>query len=278
MVPEWAGNEAASKTRKVRGSKPRRKRKLSEGALEEQRLENEARQQASQLLAPPKTKADKRKEKRARRRSRTESMGSEATSQQSEDSEADSDSEVEEDDDEAIKKADRKNTVAAEQEEVQMLRRQLGIRNKERANELYHELLYDGVNIGAVHADRTKEQRDDVIRRFRTGEVWVLICTDLMSRGMDFKAVNMVINYDFPQVKDVSKRKELLKAPPTRHRINTVSGYDLQKANRLKQMKQAKHKKDGESNNNSESEPAGDEKNNSGKKKRKKHKKNPKSE
>jgi ATP-dependent RNA helicase DDX52/ROK1 len=75
----------------------------------------------------------------------------------------------------------------------------LFVQNKERANELYHELLYDGVNIGAVHADRTKEQRDDVIRRFRTGEVWVLICTDLMSRGMDFKAVNMVINYDFPQ-------------------------------------------------------------------------------
>ncbi|KAJ8524053.1 hypothetical protein ON010_g17065 [Phytophthora cinnamomi] len=215
----------------------------------------------------------------------------------------------------------------------------LFVQNKERANELYHELLYDGVNIGAVHADRTKEQRDDVIRRFRTGEVWVLICTDLMSRGMDFKAVNMVINYDFPQsavsyihrigrtgrngrqgkavtffteddmvylrtianvmkisgceVPDwmlslkkasMSKRKELLKAPPTRHRINTVSGYDLQKANRLKQMKQAKHKKTSEPSNQSESQsddkkqdnptkPAG-----GGKKKRKKHKKNPKND
>ncbi|KAG4048294.1 putative ATP-dependent RNA helicase ddx52 [Phytophthora cactorum] len=612
MVPEWAGNDPASKTRKVKGSKPRRKRKLSEGALEEQRLEDEARQQASQLLAPPKTKADKRKEKRARRRSRTESMGSEAVSQQSdEDSEA-SDSEEEEEDavtlfksngedtDEELtdakatkkakkdaKKADKKNTATVEQGGVQLLRRQLGIRqmkrlllqnierseykeptsvqmqaipsfllrrdvlataptgsgktaafaipmlanlaagsgtssgirsivlaptrdlavqiraefmrlgagkklhitllskataatiasqtksklavnhdvliatplrlvhliqeskvdlstvemvcldeadrllelgfveqvdeifaacthpkvqramfsatmlegveelaqtvlrdpvkvavgtknagastidqklvfvgkeegklvamkqllheglqlpallfvqNKERANELYHELLYDGVNIGAVHADRTKEQRDDVIRRFRTGEVWVLICTDLMSRGMDFKAVNMVINYDFPQsavsyihrigrtgrngrkgkavtffteddmvylrtianvmkisgceVPDwmlslkkasASKRKELLKAPPMRHRINTVSGYDLQKANRLKQMKQTKHKKGGESNN--QSEPASDEKKQEtsaktgdGKKKRKKHKKNPKSE
>lgn len=77
----------------------------------------------------------------------------------------------------------------------------LFVQNKERAQELYHELLYDGISIGAVHADRTKEQRDEVIRQFRTGEVWVLICTDLMSRGMDFKAVNMVINYDFPQVR-----------------------------------------------------------------------------
>jgi hypothetical protein len=30
------------------------------------------------------------------------------------------------------------------------------------------------------------------------GEIWVLITTDLMARGMDFKGVNLVINYDFP--------------------------------------------------------------------------------
>lgn len=35
----------------------------------------------------------------------------------------------------------------------------------------------------------------------------------------------------------MKKRKELLKAPPQRHRISTVSGYDLQKANRIKQFK-----------------------------------------
>lgn len=29
-------------------------------------------------------------------------------------------------------------------------------------------------------------------------QVWVLICTDLMGRGIDFKGVNLVINYDFP--------------------------------------------------------------------------------
>jgi len=30
------------------------------------------------------------------------------------------------------------------------------------------------------------------------GNYWVLICTDLMARGIDFKGVNLVINYDFP--------------------------------------------------------------------------------
>lgn len=31
------------------------------------------------------------------------------------------------------------------------------------------------------------------------GDIWVLICTDLMARGVDFKGVQMVINYDLPQ-------------------------------------------------------------------------------
>jgi len=36
------------------------------------------------------------------------------------------------------------------------------------------------------------------VRNFRLGKVWVLIATDLMARGMDFKGVRVVINYDFP--------------------------------------------------------------------------------
>ena len=72
------------------------------------------------------------------------------------------------------------------------------LQNKERAKELFKELIYDGVNADIMHAERTQAQREEVIRRFRAGEIWVLICTDLMARGIDFKGVNMVINYDLP--------------------------------------------------------------------------------
>ena len=75
----------------------------------------------------------------------------------------------------------------------------LFVQNKDRAKELYNELMYDGINVGTIHADRTKQQRDDTIKDFRIGKIWVLICTDLMSRGIDFRGVNLVINYDFPQ-------------------------------------------------------------------------------
>ena len=50
-----------------------------------------------------------------------------------------------------------------------------------------------------IHADKKKEERDEIMKKFRLGQIWVLICTDLMSRGIDFKTVNQVINYDFPQ-------------------------------------------------------------------------------
>ncbi|CDK27052.1 unnamed protein product [Kuraishia capsulata CBS 1993] len=68
-----------------------------------------------------------------------------------------------------------------------------------RAKALFHELLYDKLNVDVIHAERTQKQRDTVIERFRAGEIWVLICTDVMARGIDFKGVNLVINYDVPQ-------------------------------------------------------------------------------
>jgi hypothetical protein len=42
-------------------------------------------------------------------------------------------------------------------------------------------------------------QRDNIIKNFRIGKIWMLICTDLMARGIDFKGVNFVLNFDFPQ-------------------------------------------------------------------------------
>ncbi|MEE6469435.1 hypothetical protein FKM82_008621 [Ascaphus truei] len=72
------------------------------------------------------------------------------------------------------------------------------VQSIDRAKELFHELIYEGINVDAIHADRTQQQRDNVIRSFREGKIWVLICTALLARGIDFKGVNMVINYDFP--------------------------------------------------------------------------------
>ena len=73
------------------------------------------------------------------------------------------------------------------------------VQSKERAKELCAELLFDGVMVDAIHAERTRTERDKIVAAFRAGKVWVLVCTDVMARGVDFKGVEMVINYDVPQ-------------------------------------------------------------------------------
>jgi len=75
----------------------------------------------------------------------------------------------------------------------------LFVQSVERAKSLFRELVFDGINVEAIHAEKTQKQREEIIRQFRVGEIWVLICTDLMARGVDFKGVQMVINYDLPQ-------------------------------------------------------------------------------
>uniref|UniRef100_A0A8C2XCE1 Probable ATP-dependent RNA helicase DDX52 n=2 Tax=Cyclopterus lumpus TaxID=8103 RepID=A0A8C2XCE1_CYCLU len=72
------------------------------------------------------------------------------------------------------------------------------VQSIDRARELFHELVYEGINVEVIHADRTQQQRDNVVNSFRAGKIWVLICTALLARGMDFKGVNLVLNYDFP--------------------------------------------------------------------------------
>lgn len=68
-----------------------------------------------------------------------------------------------------------------------------------RAKALFHELIYDGVNVDVIHGERTQTQRDKVIEHFKNGDIWLLICTDVLARGIDFRGVSLVINYDVPE-------------------------------------------------------------------------------
>jgi ATP-dependent RNA helicase DDX52/ROK1 len=72
------------------------------------------------------------------------------------------------------------------------------VQSQDRAQALFAELLYDGMHVDVIHAGRSRTARDNAVAKFRRGDTWVLICTDLVSRGVDFRAVNMVINYDLP--------------------------------------------------------------------------------
>ncbi|MCJ1413045.1 RNA-dependent ATPase rok1 [Ptychographa xylographoides] len=74
-----------------------------------------------------------------------------------------------------------------------------------RAVALHSELLYDiapesggSTRIALLHSDLSDTARSNIMARFRKGEVWVLITTDLLSRGVDFRGINGIVNYDIP--------------------------------------------------------------------------------
>jgi ATP-dependent RNA helicase DDX52/ROK1 len=69
-----------------------------------------------------------------------------------------------------------------------------------RATSLLSELLLAGVRHAEVlHAGMTIHEREQCVRRMLQGEVWVLVTTDVLARGMDFGGVHEVINFDWPE-------------------------------------------------------------------------------
>ncbi|KAK7968034.1 uncharacterized protein PG986_002311 [Apiospora aurea] len=75
----------------------------------------------------------------------------------------------------------------------------------DRATSLHDELKYEfpaeaggSTRVAALHSSMSETARSKIIARFRAGEIWVLITTDLLMRGIDFRGVNGVINYDIP--------------------------------------------------------------------------------
>lgn len=72
------------------------------------------------------------------------------------------------------------------------------VQSKERATQLFHELVFDNISVGIITGDNSEAHRKRTIENFRTGSIWVLIATDVLSRGIDLKAISTVINYDMP--------------------------------------------------------------------------------
>ncbi|KAH8682049.1 P-loop containing nucleoside triphosphate hydrolase protein, partial [Xylariales sp. PMI_506] len=75
----------------------------------------------------------------------------------------------------------------------------------DRATSLHDELKFEfpaeaggPSRVASLHSSMSESARSKIIARFRAGEIWVLITTDLLMRGIDFRGVNGVINYDIP--------------------------------------------------------------------------------
>lgn len=71
-------------------------------------------------------------------------------------------------------------------------------RTKNGAAELTEKLQARGYAAEAMHGDMNQVQRESVIRRLRTGQVEIVVATDVAARGLDVDRISHVVNYDMP--------------------------------------------------------------------------------
>ncbi len=71
-------------------------------------------------------------------------------------------------------------------------------RTRAGAAELAESLVARGYPAEAIHGDLSQDARETVMRRFRKGQLTVLVATDMVARGVDMEGVSHVINFDIP--------------------------------------------------------------------------------
>ena len=73
---------------------------------------------------------------------------------------------------------------------------------KAKVNWLAGQMRKSNFTVGAMHGDMKQEDRDSIMKEFRSGSTRVLISTDVWARGIDVQQVSLVINYDLPLDKE----------------------------------------------------------------------------
>ncbi|HNX54973.1 MAG TPA: DEAD/DEAH box helicase [Prolixibacteraceae bacterium] len=74
------------------------------------------------------------------------------------------------------------------------------VRTKVRAERVFKAMERVGIKTVTIHGDKEQKDRLSVMSVFKSGEVKVLIATDVSARGIDIPDVDYVVNYDLPDV------------------------------------------------------------------------------
>ena len=73
-------------------------------------------------------------------------------------------------------------------------------RTKHGADKIVRQLEAAGIAAGAIHGNKSQVQRERAIAAFKSGDMRVLIATDIAARGIDIPGVSHVVNFDLPDV------------------------------------------------------------------------------
>ena len=103
----------------------------------------------------------------------------------------------------------QKVIMAHEEQKVKLVQHVLGDKDdfnsiiifcstKKKVEKLARKLKQKGYACQGISSDYEQDAREEALRDFRSGKTRIMVATDVMSRGIDIKGIDLVINYDVP--------------------------------------------------------------------------------
>lgn len=74
--------------------------------------------------------------------------------------------------------------------------------SKKKVDFLAQKMRENDFTVSSMHGEMRQQERNLIMKEFRTGSSRVLITTDLLSRGIDVQSVSLVINFELPRKKE----------------------------------------------------------------------------
>jgi len=74
------------------------------------------------------------------------------------------------------------------------------MRTKHGANRLVAQLQDDSISAAAIHGNKSQSARVSALKNFKSGDLRVLVATEVAARGLDIKELPYVVNYELPNV------------------------------------------------------------------------------
>lgn len=109
---------------------------------------------------------------------------------------------------------------------------------KKKVSEIVRGLKSKDYKVEGISSDLEQNEREEVLLRFRSKETRVLVATDVMSRGIDIKDINFVINYDVPGDPEdyVHRIGRTARADTTGVALTLINEDDMYKFDRIEKL------------------------------------------
>ncbi len=109
---------------------------------------------------------------------------------------------------------------------------------KKKVNEIVRGLKSKAYKVEGISSDLEQKEREEILLRFRSRETRVLVATDVLSRGIDIKDINLVVNFDAPgDAEDyVHRVGRTARAETTGEAITLINEQDMFRMHRIEKL------------------------------------------